>query len=192
MDAVSAVLATSGATVARVDQQGISTGRAANALPAQEKDGAVSELDLTALAAQSLVVMAPYLPTLAGLGAKAAEGVAKKVGETAFAAAKQLWDRLGDKLLARPGAKDAIEVLAVEPDSGDAIGALRMQLKTALMADLALARDVQAILGAPSVQEVVLLRSHAGNIKQESSGGPAKHSVTITDGSALDITQRKS
>lgn len=149
------------------------------------------DLDLSALAAQSLIVMGLYLPTLAGLGAKTAEGAAKKAGEVAFGAAQKLWTRLGNALLSRPGAKESIEALAAEPNNPDAMGALRLQLKTALAADVALAREVQELLRDPALQQVVLLRSHAGNIAQESSGGPAKQSVHVTDGSTRDITQRK-
>lgn len=149
------------------------------------------DLDLTALAAQALVVMGPYLPTLAGLGVKAAEGAAKKAGEVALSAAQKLWTRLGNTLLSRPGAKDSIEVLAAEPNNQDAMGALRLQLRAALAADAALAREVHELLRDPALQEVILVRAQAGNIAQESSGGPAKQSVSITDGSALDITQRK-
>ncbi|WNZ59891.1 hypothetical protein QEG98_28215 [Myxococcus sp. MxC21-1] len=191
LEAGDLAVADRGSKIGRVNQRGVIDALVGLKNVASARNGVDMEFELSTVVANAMVVMGPYLPVLAGVGRKVAEGAANKVGESAFSAAQRLWSKVGKRLLERPGSRDAIEVLDRTPGDEDAKGALRMQLRALLAADDALAREVYGLLQESAVQEVVLLRSHAGNIVQESLGGPVKNSVHITDGSAKDITQRK-
>ncbi|MGF6528044.1 hypothetical protein [Variovorax sp. PvP013] len=83
---------------------------------------------MTALATSTVSVLAPLLQ-------KAIDKGAEKIGDSA---AKMLFDKLNDRLRHR-GAKEALEDLAQQPSDVAAQGALNMQLRKALEADVELA-----------------------------------------------------
>jgi hypothetical protein len=80
-------------------------------------------------------MLAPALPVLLGLGKKAIEKGAEKLGEKgAEGLVGQIWQRLQPKVEAKPAALEAAVDVAKAPEDEDAIAALRQQLKKILEA----------------------------------------------------------
>lgn len=78
-------------------------------------------------------MLAPALPVLMGLGQKAIEKGAEKLGEKgAEGLAGQIWQRLKPKVEAKPAAIEAAADVAKTPEDGDAIASFRQQLKKIL------------------------------------------------------------
>lgn len=75
--------------------------------------------------------LAPYLPTLLGLGKKALDKGAEKLGEKG---AEEIFKKLSPHLEAKPNAKEAVVYVAENPDDADGLGQLRLQLKKILEA----------------------------------------------------------
>lgn len=73
--------------------------------------------------------LAPYLPTLLGLGNKALGKGAEKLGEKG---AEEIFKKLSPHLEAKPSAKEAVIDVAKDPDDADGLAALRLQLKKIL------------------------------------------------------------
>ena len=78
-------------------------------------------------------ILAPALPVLMGLGQKAIEKGAEKLGEKgAEGLVGQIWQRLKPKVEAKPAALEAAADVAKAPEDEDAIASLRQQLKKIL------------------------------------------------------------
>lgn len=78
-------------------------------------------------------MLAPALPVLMGLGQKAIEKGAEKLGEKgAEGLVGQIWQRLKPKVEAKPAAIEAAADVARTPEDEDAIASLRQQLKKIL------------------------------------------------------------
>ena len=75
--------------------------------------------------------LAPYLPALLGLGNKALGKGAEKLGEKG---AEEIFKKLSPHLEAKSNAKEAVVYVAENPDDGDGLGQLRLQLKKILEA----------------------------------------------------------
>ena len=75
--------------------------------------------------------LAPYLPALLRLGNKALGKGAEKLGEKG---AEEIFKKLSPHLEAKPNAKEAVVYVAENPDDGDGLGQLRLQLKKILEA----------------------------------------------------------
>ena len=90
--------------------------------------------------------LAPAAPFLLGLGGKAAEGAAKKLGEGVWTRAQTLWSRLRPKVEATPSALEALRDVASAPGDEDSQAALRVQIKKLLAEDPTLAEDVRQIV----------------------------------------------
>ncbi|MEA5486848.1 MULTISPECIES: hypothetical protein [Pseudanabaena] len=75
--------------------------------------------------------LSPYLPTLLGLGKKALDKGAEKLGEKG---AEEIFKKLSPHLEAKPSAKEAVVYVAENPDDADGLGQLRLQLKKILEA----------------------------------------------------------
>ena len=90
-------------------------------------------------------LLTPYLPFLLGLGQKAMEKGAEKLGEKE---AEAIWQKLFPQIQAKQAAQEAVEDVAKNPEDGDAIAALRNQLKKILEApeNTALASEIAQIL----------------------------------------------
>ena len=73
----------------------------------------------------------PYLPALLGLGNKALGKGAEKLGEKG---AEEIFKKLSPHLESKPNAKEALVYVAENPDDGDGLGQLRLQLKKILEA----------------------------------------------------------
>jgi hypothetical protein len=104
-------------------------------------------MDITAMARDVALFLAPVLPFFLALGGKAAEGGAQKLGADTVAKAGKLWATLR-KSAAEP---EAIEAAAKDlfdlPEDGDAQGAFRLQVRKLLEANDDLAAEVAKILG---------------------------------------------
>ncbi|MEL6130397.1 MAG: hypothetical protein AAFU84_19055 [Cyanobacteria bacterium J06633_23] len=91
-------------------------------------------------------LLAPCLPFLMGLGNKAIDAAAEKVGEQSAEKAGKIWSKLWPKVQAKEAAKKAAEDVANEPEDEDSLAALRKQLKKLLEADPDLQADVASLL----------------------------------------------
>lgn len=99
-------------------------------------------MDVTALAKDLVVFLAPFLPYLLKAGEKAAEEAGKKLGSDAWDKAKALWGKLRPKVEAKPAAQEAVKDAAAAPQDEDAQAALRLQLRKILADDQVLAAEV--------------------------------------------------
>jgi hypothetical protein len=96
--------------------------------------------------------LAPCLPLLTGLGRKAAEKGAEKLGERGVVEflpqVKKMWEKLYPKVQAKGAAQAAAEEVAKDVDNVGAMTALRKQLKEILEApeNLLLAAEIAGIL----------------------------------------------
>lgn len=77
---------------------------------------------------QTLPILAPYLPLMAG---KAAE----KAGEELPAAVGKVWQAIHKKFAGKPAAKEAADDLVKDPQNTDVQAAFRLQLRKALEED---------------------------------------------------------
>ena len=116
-------------------------------------------IEIAQLAQQIVSLVVPVLPALGWAGGKGVEGIIKKVGEEAYGAAKQVWEKLRPKVESVPAAKAAVEEVIAQPEDADAQASLRLQLKKLLMADSSLAKEMEEMLKIPSIQRVVVTAS---------------------------------
>lgn len=136
--------------------------------------------------------LAPFLPALLNLGAKAASGAATKAGETAgtkltenaLNKAKAIWEKLHPKVEAKEAAKEAAEDVAKAPDDEDLQTALRVQLKKILEADSGLAEAIAQILqedapdGTPGTQIVQHVTGNQNQVIGQVTGGKVIGNIT--------------
>lgn len=89
--------------------------------------------------------LASYLPALLGVGKKALDKGAEKLGEKG---AEEIFKKLSPHLEAKPSAKEAVVYVAENPDDADGLGQLRLQLKKILEApeNAALKAEIAKIL----------------------------------------------
>lgn len=103
-------------------------------------------MDIPLLADALTMFLAPALPYLMGLGGKAAEEAAKKLGEEGLATAKTLWRRLKPKVEAtQPAALETAQDVARAPGDEGAQAALTYHLRKVLEKDLDLAQEVERL-----------------------------------------------
>jgi hypothetical protein len=116
-------------------------------------------------------LLAPCLPFLTGLGQKAVEKGAEKLGEQGVVEflpqVKMIWEKLHPKVQAKAAAKEAVAEVAKDADDTNAKKTLRKQLKE--------------ILEAP--ENVLLAVEIAGILAEveEYSSGVAKFNVSVKD-----------
>lgn len=104
-------------------------------------------IDLGILANAATIFLAPALPYLLGLGGKAGEEAAKKLGGEAWEKAKALWARLSPKVEGKETARGAAADLAAAPEDGDAVAQFRFQVKKLLETEPELAEELARLLG---------------------------------------------
>lgn len=125
-------------------------------------------------------ILAPCLPFLMGLGQKAVDKGAEKLGEMGaegmLPQARKIWEKLHPKVEAKAAAKEAAEDVAKSPDDADAVAALRQQLKKIL----------EAPENAGLVTEIEEILAEA----EEKSAGAAKFNVQMKDSQAGAIGDR--
>ena len=103
-------------------------------------------MDIPSIAGELTKLLAPALPYLTGLAGKAGETIAGEIAKDTWAAAKELWARIGKKVEAKDAALGAVQELAKDPDKALYREVLRDQLEEILHADVALAGDVGQLL----------------------------------------------
>jgi hypothetical protein len=97
-------------------------------------------------------LIGPSLPFLMGLGQKALEKGAEKLGEKGaeglLPEVQEVWNKLSPQVQAKPAAQEAAEDVAKNPDDADALAGLRNQLKKILEApeNTTLAAEITEIL----------------------------------------------
>jgi hypothetical protein len=142
-------------------------------------------MGIAQLAQQIVSLVAPVLPALGWAGGKGVEGLMKKVGEEAYGAAKQVWEKLRPKVESVPEAKAAVEELIAQSEDADvqaiadAQDSLRLQLKKLLMADSSLAKEMEELLKNPSIQHVVVTAS--GERAVAIAGGLSNSTISTGD-----------
>lgn len=103
-------------------------------------------------------LIAPFLPFLLNLGNEAPETVtlsaSEKFGEAAWQGARVLWTVLGPKIEAKEAANEAVIDVANNPEDGDSLAALRLQLKKILWQDEEFASEIAEILAKITSDEV--------------------------------------
>jgi len=121
-----------------------------------------------------VTILAPCLPFLMGLGQKAVEKGAEKLGEKGVEGllpqARKIWEKLHPQVEAKAAAQEAAEDVAKSPDDADAVAALRQQLKKIL----------EVPENAGLVKEIAEILAEA----EENSAGAAKFNVQMKDSQA--------
>jgi hypothetical protein len=98
------------------------------------------------LAGQIVQLLTPFLPYLLKVGEGLGTRTARHVEDKGWDLATRLWGRLGDRVAARPSAKEAAAELAAAPTDEDARAALRVQIRKLLVEEPALAHELEALL----------------------------------------------
>jgi hypothetical protein len=117
-------------------------------------------------------LIGPSLPFLMGLGQKALEKGAEKLGEKGaeglLPEAQEIWNKLSPQVQAKPSAQEAAADVAKNPDDKDALAALRIQLKKILEApeNTTLAAEIIEILENAKAKSV-----ETGKFKINAPGG---------------------
>lgn len=136
--------------------------------------------------------LAPFLPALLNLGAKAASGAATKAGETAgtqlaenaFHKAKAIWGKLHPRVEDKEAAKEAVADVVNTPNDADAQAALRLQLKKILDCDPNLAAVIAKIMeedapdGTSGTQIVQHITGNQNQVIGQMTGGKVFGTVT--------------
>jgi transketolase len=136
--------------------------------------------------------LAPFLPALLNLGAKAAAGVATKAGETtgtkltenAFNKANAIWEKLFPKVEAKEDAKIAAEQVAAKPDSTARQAVLQEELESLLEENPDLAAAIAKIMdddapdGTPGTQIVQHVTGNQNQVIGQMTGGKVFGNVT--------------
>jgi hypothetical protein len=133
--------------------------------------------------------LAPCLPFLTGLGQKAVEKGAEKLGEQGasgiFPLMKGIWEKLHPKVLAKSSALEAVEDVANNVDDEEALTTLRRQLRKILEApeNAQLAAEVAALL-TKAEEHSLNIPKFAVHVKDSQVGAIGDHStVTMNIGS---------
>ena len=131
--------------------------------------------DISILAQQAALLLAPFAPYLIKGGIEAAKGAAGKVGELAT---EKGWDKIQSmwsKLAKHEGVKKAAETIAKLPEDADAQAALRLQIKLALSADATLVEALEKFLAEATGKSA----ANAKGSRSVAIGGHVKDSVII-------------
>lgn len=156
-------------------------------------------MDITTLAKEITLFLAPFLPYLLKVGEKAAEEAGKKLGGDAWERAKGLWGKFRPKVEARPAAREAMADVAAEPQNEDAQAALRLQLRKLLAEDEELAAEIGQQWAAAQVAGVTIIASGDRAVAAQSITGSiivtgdrntvqsGKYNVNIDQASGLAI-----
>lgn len=100
--------------------------------------------------AQLAQFLAPFLPYLLDLSAKAAEEAAKKFGsDTSWKLAQKIWVKLHHKVEAQESAKEAAKDVASDPNNQDYQTALKVQLQKILSLDPTLEKEIAELMTMP-------------------------------------------
>lgn len=127
-------------------------------------------MDVTALAAAAVSVLAPYFT----------EAAAKKAGELVPEGAGRLYRWLKDKLVGHH-ANEALEDARTQPQDTDLQGALRVQLRKALESEPRLAEELAALMGEISPEP-------RGGVQAQSVSGDGATGIQIAgNGNAVYV-----
>jgi hypothetical protein len=133
-------------------------------------------MDITLLAN----ILAPALPALLGLGQKAIEKGAEKLGEKgAEGLVGQIWQRLKPKVEANPAALDIAKDVAKTPENPKAIASLEYQLEKIL-------EDPE---NAGLKAEIAKLLAESEEVKSGKYGVVVKDSIVGAIGDENTVTQ---
>jgi hypothetical protein len=134
-------------------------------------------MDITALASSLTTALVPLLPYLLKAGEKAAEETGKTVAGQSLEWAKSIWTKLKPKVEAKPGALEAAQDAAQEPEDQDAQAAFRKQLKKLLSEDQSLAEEVSRWLEQGKAAGINVFATGERSV---AIGGDVKGSTIIT------------
>lgn len=128
--------------------------------------------------------LAPFLPFLSNLGAKAAEEAAKKFGTDGWEKAKAIWSKLAPKVEEKEEAKVAVEQVIAKPESAARQAVWREELETLLNDNPDLAAELAKIMESAPASSVTNIELQGQNT--QTAGDNAKQIGQI--GQARDIT----
>jgi hypothetical protein len=135
-------------------------------------------MDLTLLAKELAVFLAPFTPYLVSSGEKAVTKIVEKVGEDSWQKIKSMWSKLAVKLEAKPAALEAINDLAAEPSRQQAQTVFAWQVEKVLSQDQRLVAELGILLEqAMSSAKGPVIASGERNVV---GGRDIKDSVIIT------------
>jgi hypothetical protein len=132
--------------------------------------------DISVLAQQAALFLAPFIPYLIKGGIETAKGAAGKVGELATEKGLTIAQSMWSKLSKHEEVKKAAETVAELPDDADAQAALRLHIKLAIAADPALVEILERLLAEATVKGAVTAKGS----RSVAIGGSVKDSVIIT------------
>lgn len=128
-------------------------------------------MDPATMGAEVVAALVPYL-------AEAGKAAAKKVGEAGWDQAGRLWTAVRARLTGA-AQQEALADLEAQPEDKAVQGAAEMQLRKALAADEAFARELAALLPAAQTEARQFMHvTGDGNDAVQNLGG----TVTITRG----------
>ncbi len=102
-------------------------------------------MDAKLLADALVTTLAPALPFLVSGGKELVEEAGKALNVELV---KKLWGKLRPRVEEKPAAAEAAQEVARAPEDGDALGALRIQLRKILESDPALAAELAGLVEA--------------------------------------------
>jgi hypothetical protein len=107
-------------------------------------------MDIQLIASQTVQWISPFLPYLVKGGIEAAKAAAKKLGEKftekTWENAETIWGKLKPGLEAKSAAKEAIQDAGKNPQDGDTLAALRVQIKKLIEEDAELAEALKSFI----------------------------------------------
>ena len=137
---------------------------------------------MTLLAVQAVQIIAPALPFLldkAGGGAAAEAG--KRLGAAAWDSAQALWRKLHPTVVNDPVAQQVVTQVAAAQDDPDAAAALRFQIKSMLVRDPALAREIEDLLRADDTSRPSTVVTASGTRSVAIGGSMSGGSISTGD-----------
>jgi hypothetical protein len=130
-------------------------------------------MDVSILAKELAVLLAPVLSDLLKMGGIAAEEASKKLGVEVTGG---FLGKLRSKIQAKPAAQEAVKDFIAAPNDEDALGALRLQLKKILSEDENLANEVSRLLEEAKASNV---GAFAKGDRSVAIGGNVSDSVIV-------------
>jgi hypothetical protein len=134
-------------------------------------------MDVSELARDLAVFLAPFLPYLTKLGEQASEEAGKSLGAEAWQRAKALWARLSGGVEGKPALKEAAGDVTEDPADEDARAAFRLQIRKLLASDEELAGAIGGLLEEARLSGVQV---SASGPRAVALGGTAIESNIVT------------
>lgn len=120
-------------------------------------------MDIGLLASAVTEMLLPLLPRLQRIGQEIGGRALNDIGKSAEGKAGALWERMWCQIEGRPAARDAAEDIAANPADGDALAALRLQIKKLLTEDPELAAELFKLVAIKESTVPIEIHQQAGD-----------------------------